>query len=73
MEIIVRNLDQFADLIMVFFERSKLYAPQAGVLYPALLACLLYANFASRAEPTAPDVHAPTQAVVITDHLPHPR
>ena len=73
MEVIVRNLDQLADLILVFLERSKLYAPQAGVLYPALLACLLYANIASRAEPTAADSHAPTQAAVTTDHLPHAR
>ena len=72
MEVIVRNLDQLADLIVVFFERLRLHAPRTGVLYPALLACLLYATIASRAESTISSVHAPMQSAT-TDRPTHDR
>ncbi len=63
----MRNLDELADLMLVFLERLRWRTPTTRVRYPTLLACLLYANTTTQAVSTTTDVDVLTQGVVATD------
>ena len=69
MEVIVRNLDELADLILVLFERLRWRTPKTRVQYPTLLAYLLYAYTTTHAVPTTTDIDVLRQGVVATDQL----
>ncbi len=44
MEVIVRNLDELADLMLVFFQRLIWLTPRLRTRFATLLAYLMYAN-----------------------------
>ncbi len=44
MEVIVRNLDELADLMLVFLQRLIWLTPRLRTRFAAVLACLTYAN-----------------------------
>ena len=44
MEVIVRNLDELADLMLVFFQRLIWLTPRLRTRFAAVLACLMCAN-----------------------------
>ena len=67
MEVIVRNLDELADLFLVVIDGFRWRVVRAR--YPALLACLLYSNATTQADSPMTDVDAPVQAAVTTDQV----
>ncbi len=73
MEVIVRNLDELADLMLVFFQRLIWMTPRLRTRFAAVFACLMCANVTQSspitwigAEPFAdPKVVEPARSRVI--------
>ena len=62
MEVLVRNLDELADLLLVFLDDLRWRSIRAR--YPAVLACLLYSSTTTPAVSPTTDFDTLTQPIV---------
>lgn len=67
MEVIVRNLDELADLCLIVIDGFHWRLVRAR--YPALLACLLFSNATTQAVSPLPDADGPMQVAVAGEPL----